>query len=192
MRLFVAAYPSPEAIDDLNALVARLAVGRPPAPGRSVRLAPPERWHLTLAFLGEVEDRREPDVRAAVASAADTWRTAGRAAPVLRLAGGGRFGRGRFTVLWTGLSGEVDGLAALARAVRTRLRAARIPQDHKPFRPHLSLARPGDRLPPPVLAEDLAMIAEYKGPQWTVDTLELVRSHLGPHPRHDRIGGWPI
>jgi 2'-5' RNA ligase len=192
VRLFVAAYPSAEAIDDLSSLVGRLAVGRPPAPGRSVRLAPPERWHLTVAFLGEVEDRREPAVREAVAAAAQDWRTADRPAPVLRLAGGGRFGRGRFTVVWTGLSGDVDGLTALAGVVRKQLRAARLPQDPKPFRAHLSLARPGDRLPPPVLAADLAMISQYEGPLWTAGTLELVRSHLGPHPLHDRIGAWPI
>jgi 2'-5' RNA ligase len=192
VRLFVAAYPSAEAIEDLSALVGRLAIGRPTAAGRSVRLALPERWHLTLAFLGEVEDRRELAACEAVAAAAQAWRTAGRPAPVLRLAGGGRFGRGRFTVVWMGLTGDVEGLTALVGVVRKRLRAARLPQDPKPFRAHLSLARPGDRLPPPELAADLAMIARYEGPQWTAGTLELVRSHLGPHPRHDRIGAWQI
>jgi 2'-5' RNA ligase len=192
VRLFVAAYPSAEAIDDLSALVARMAVGRSQAPGQSVRLAPPERWHLTLAFIGELEEHREPAARDAVAAAAEDWRTAGHPAPVLRLGGGGRFGRGRFTVLWTGLRGDVPGLTTLAGGVRRRLRGARLPQDHKPFRAHLSLARPGDRLPPPVLAADLATIAEYEGPQWTIDRVELVRSQLGPQPRHDRIGAWPI
>jgi 2'-5' RNA ligase len=192
VRLFVAAYPSAVAMDHLSGFVARLAVGRPTEPGRSVRLAPPDRWHLTLAFLGETDDHREPAVRAALDAAVTSWRGAARPPPVLRLAGGGRFGAGRFTVVWTGLRGDVEGVRALSGAVRRQLRAARLPVDRKPYRPHLTLARPGDRLPPAALEADTEALAGYEGPQWTLDAVELVRSHLGPHPRHERVGSWQL
>lgn len=185
MRLFVAAYPSAEARDDLAALLATLAIGQPAQPGQSLRLAPPGEWHLTLAFLGEVPDDAVPAAQGALAAAV-------RAAPVpaVRLAGGGRFGRGRFTVVWTGIGGDLKGLRELARAVRRQLKAARLPFDPKPFRPHLTLARPGARLPAQVLAADLAALSRYDGPSWTVGPVVLVRSHLGPKPLYERLGEW--
>lgn len=181
MRLFVAAYPPREAVDDLSALVSRLALGQPAKPGRSLRLAPPEQWHLTLAFLGEVPDGALD--RAAAALAASVGEPTDP--PLLRLAGGGRFGRGRFTIVWAGLRGEVEALGRLADAVRRELRRARLPFDRKPFRPHLTLARPGDRLPADALAADLAALDRYAGPDWSVTEICLVRSQLGPRPKYD-------
>jgi len=182
-RLFVAAYPPPQARDDLAALVATLAIGQPAQPGRSLRLAPAQEWHLTLAFLGDVAEHAVPAAHRAVEAA-----VCAAAAPVVRLGGGGRFGRGKFTIVWTGVHGE--GLADLAKAVRRQLKAARLPFDPKPFRPHLTLARPADRLPAEALAADLAALKAYEGPKWTVETVALVRSHLGPKPVYERLGEW--
>jgi len=83
--------------------------------------------------------------------------------------------------------GDVGALAALAATVRRELRSARLPFDHKPFKPHLTLARPGDRITPAELAADLGALAAYEGPQWTVEAVRLVRSTLGPQPHYDPI-----
>jgi 2'-5' RNA ligase len=171
VRLFVAVYPPAQARDDLLALVSGLAVAQPPQPGRSLRLAPPDEWHLTLAFLGEVPDEAAPAAGAAIDTAVRTV-----AAPEVRLAGGGRFGRGKFTVVWTGLRGDLTGLGDLANAIRRQLKAARLPFDPKPYRPHLTLARPADRLPAEALAADLAALRAYEGPTWAVGPVALVRS----------------
>lgn len=200
MRLFVAAYPPPQALRDLAGCVAGLALGRPVAPGRSVRLAPPERWHVTLAFLAEVPSDRLDAAVAAVTRAASMPRVgpaernmAGTGyRPALRIAGGGRFGRGRSTVVWAGLHGDVAELERLARTVRRELRAARLVYDRKPARPHLTLARPGDRLPAPDLADDLAALARYRGPKWTLESIRLVRSQLGPNPVHECVVEVPL
>jgi 2'-5' RNA ligase len=181
--LFVAAYPPEAACAHLAAAVDGLAVGRAAAEGVNARLAPRSNWHVTLAFLGEVPDERLDDVRAALAGAVTRWR-AQQTPPRLRLGGGGRFGRGRFTVLWVGLVGDVDPLAALAAAVRKDLKRARLPYDPKPFRPHLTLARPGDRVD---VREDVEALKAYEGPPWTVDAVRLVRSHLGPKPTYDTL-----
>ncbi|MFS8497750.1 MAG: 2'-5' RNA ligase family protein, partial [Micromonosporaceae bacterium] len=117
------------------------------------------------------------------------WRAGGGRPPALRLAGGGRFGRRRFTVMWVGLQGEVDQLRSLGDAVRAHLRRSRVDYDRKPLRPHLTFARPGDRLPEADLTADLATLAGYEGPGWTVDQVYLVRSHLGPTPVHERLVG---
>jgi 2'-5' RNA ligase len=233
VRLFVAAYPPAAALDSLEEVVAKLHVGRAEAAGVNARLAPRSRWHVTVAFLGDVADDRLPDVEQALVVGVDAWRAGAPAprkrpprsprlaptpataaapatapvasppaaapapaaapvVPVLRLAGGGRFGRGKFTVLWTGVQGDVPVLAALGDALRRQLKRSRLPYDDRPFRPHLTLARPGDRISPAELAADLEALAGYEGPPWPVDSLHLVRSHPGPHPTYDFLASYSL
>jgi 2'-5' RNA ligase len=187
VRLFVAAYPPAGVRDHFTALVELLSVGQPREPGRSVRLAPADHWHLTLAFLGDVPESDVDRACQAVERAVQVWRVPGPAVPVVRLAGGGTFGRGRFTTLWAGLAGDVAEVSALASAVRAELRRARLPYDRKPFRPHLTVARPGDRVDRADLARDRAMLDGYAGPPWPVERIRLVCSHLGPRPSYDSM-----
>ena len=112
MRLFVAVYPPAPAVAHLAAFVSGLRVGLASAEGVNTRLARPDTLHVTLAFLGDVADERLTAVTAALARAVDG------PAPSVCLAGGGRFGRGAFTVLWAGLGGDVEALRGLAGAVR--------------------------------------------------------------------------
>lgn len=112
--------------------------------------------------------------------------------PRLRLAGGGRFGRGQFTVLWVGVRGDLAALHALHAAVRRELRRDRLPYDRRPYRPHLTVARPGDRVEREVVDADRDKLQEYFGPCWPVAEIVLVRSHLGPRPQHERLAAWPI
>ncbi|MGH3735588.1 MAG: 2'-5' RNA ligase family protein, partial [Micromonosporaceae bacterium] len=110
----------------------------------------------------------------------------------LRIAGGGRFGAGRGAILWAGIDGDVDRLRQLVRAVGRSLRAARFPLERRAYRPHLTIARPGARLDRDALAEDIALLSGYQGPLWPVTELHLVRSHLGPDPRHERTASFPL
>jgi 2'-5' RNA ligase len=210
VRLFVAIYPPAEALDDVMAQVPRLRIGAAADAGVNVRLAARANLHVTVAFLGEVPDDRSPEVTAALGRAVRTWRrgpTRRRDRPTrhlgsptvaeptalrLRLGGGGRFGRGRFTVLWVGVLGDVAALRRLADASRRELRRARLPYDSRPLRPHLTLARPGDRIDRESVDEDLRTLDGYLGPSWSATELVLVRSHLGPRPTYDRLATWPL
>jgi RNA 2',3'-cyclic 3'-phosphodiesterase len=189
VRLFVAAYPPAAALDDLAERIADLHVGRAAAAGVNSRLSARSLWHVTLAFLGDVDDSRCDDVAAALTSGADAFE---HAPPTLRLAGGGTFGRGRFTTLWVGLGGAVDELKTLAGTVRAELRRARISYDHKPFRAHMTLARPGTRLTQTEIDDDVASLCTYSGPEWPLLELALVQSHLGPKPTHDILHTAPL
>jgi 2'-5' RNA ligase len=182
VRLFVAAYPPPDVRADFARVVRTLSVGQPRPPGRSVRLVPDDQWHLTLAFLGDVPDAEVDRAVAAVGSTA-----AGQGPASIRIAGGGSFGRGRFTVLWAGLTGEIERVHGLADDLRRHLRRAKVPFDHKPMRAHITVARPGDRLTPAEQAGDLATLTAYEGPEWTVGEIRLMRSHLGPKPTYDVV-----
>lgn len=131
-------------------------------------------------------DRLVAGVGAAVA--------AGRAVR-LQLRGAGTFPpRGAPRVLWAGVADLDDaGLAQLgrtARAVGRAARAAGVPVERKPFRPHLTLGRwrpsdPSDR----AVAGSLA---GYAGPPFAVTEIALMRSQLGPDPRHERLLAWPL
>lgn len=192
MRLFVALYPSREALDHVAAAVDRLRLGAAAAAGTNLRITARPLWHLTLAFLGEVPEQRAEAAAGALAAGAQRWRERAARPPVLRLAGGGKFGRRQSTLLWIGLAGEVDSLAAIARQVRRGLRENRLPYDRKPFHPHLTFARPGDRLAADDLAADLADLATYQGPEWTADAVHLVRSYPGPRPVHESLAAAPL
>ncbi len=106
LRLFVALDPSPEARAELAALVA-------PARERfDARWTAPDKWHLTLAFLGETPEEALPGVKAAVDAAA-------AACPPLRLwvEGAGTFGGRRPRVLWLGLAGDTAPCEELSLAL---------------------------------------------------------------------------
>jgi 2'-5' RNA ligase len=189
MRLFVAAYPSGEALDDLARVVDDLLITKARDDGINARVTARPLWHVTLAFLGEVADAKASQAARALDRAVEQI---GPVRPVLRLAGGGRFGRGRFTLLWVGLGGDVAALTKIADVVRRELHTSRLPYDTKRFAAHLTIARPGDRLPDATIAADLTVLGEHRGPQWRVRSIELVASHLGPQPRHEIIHSAPL
>ncbi|GAA4693556.1 RNA 2',3'-cyclic phosphodiesterase [Phytohabitans rumicis] len=187
MRLFVAVYPPEAVADHFASCVARLRVSAAARDGVNTRVAPRPNWHVTLAFLGEVPDERLVSASEAVERAAAVT------TPFeVRLGGGGRFGRGRFTVLWAGVRGDVPALAGLSRSVRRELKRERLPYDPKPLRPHLTVARPGDRIDRALVDADRAALDAYEGPPWRVDEVVLMRSHQGPHPTYDRLAAWPL
>jgi 2'-5' RNA ligase len=155
------------------------------APG-APRWTTPDRWHLTLLFLGTVPaDRLAPLTdRVAPAVAATPPLT-------LRLAGAGRFGsRRRPAVCWAGVDGDVAGLSALAGRLADAARAVPLPVEDRPFRPHLTLGR--WRAGQPADGDLPDRLAGHTGPAWPVPEVVLWRSHLGPVPRYERVAAWPV
>lgn len=184
MRLFVAVVPPPEAIQDLAQAVARLRREWP-----TLRWARPDQWHLTLTFLGSVDDQRLPPLWRRLA------RAASRAAPMrLALTTGGAFGsRRRARVVWVRVDGDRDPLRRLAATTGAAARRCGIPVDDRAYRPHLTLARARNPLDVTELVERLA---RHQGPEWTVDALHLVHSHLGAHADrgsvYETVASWPL
>ncbi|GAA1381788.1 RNA 2',3'-cyclic phosphodiesterase [Catellatospora chokoriensis] len=171
-RLFIAVYPPAPAVTDLAGLVSRLAFTRPHPEGLSLRPVPPEQWHVTVAFLGELDPAQLDTTIAAMNAVA----SATPRAPRLRLSGGGRFPNGRAAAIWAGLHGDLDDLHELANRLRGALTEARVPFDPRPYQPHLTLARPGDRLGADELREIMDQLDAYAGPVWPAPALMLMRS----------------
>lgn len=138
-----------------------------------VRWVRREQWHLTLVFLAAVP---ADAVDALVAG----LRRAAAGTPPLRLAlaGAGAFPRTeRARVVWAGLGGDVAALGTLAEGCRDAAVAAGVAVEARPFHAHLTVARARRR---PVRAGALVdALADYAGPPWTADELELVHSRPG-------------
>ncbi len=173
MRLFTAVVPPAEAVEDLEAF---LSARREAA---AFRWTVAEQWHLTLAFMGSVPERKLDDLVERLTRAGRK-----RSAFELRFAGGGAFpNAGRAKLLYAGVSGdeharqELDRLATGARAAGSKAGAE---IDGARFRPHLTLARIGK---PQDVTNWVRLLDGYSGPPWTVDELVLVESHLGEGPR---------
>jgi 2'-5' RNA ligase len=182
MRLFVGLVPSPAALDDLEAVCAPLRCGR-----ADLRWTSRERWHITLAFLGEVNEETLPGLLPRMERAALRHR-----AFSLSLAGGGAFSSAtRANVLWCGLSGDGKALGDLAMSVSAGARrAGAAPDEKKRFRPHVTLAR----CRAPVDARAIvAALSGYQGPPWAVKEIYLVRSTLGgSEPRYETQETWKL
>jgi RNA 2',3'-cyclic 3'-phosphodiesterase len=124
-----------------------------------------------------------PGLAAAVGGA-----VAGTPPAVLRLAGAGRFGsRRRPQVCWAGLDGDVGVLTALAARLAAAARDLGLPVEDRPFRPHLTLGRWHPRRPADGDLPD--RLAGYRGPDWPLREVALVRSTGG---RHEPLETWSL
>src|SRR5262245_24684803 len=136
MRMFVAVVPPPEVVEHLDAF---LEVRREAA---AYRWASVEQFHVTLAFLSDVPDRKLDELVERLGRAA-----ARRHAFSASVAGGGAFPNvGRARVLWAGLGLDDDGRSELSRmATGARAAANRtgVPVDGQRFRAHITVARLG-------------------------------------------------
>jgi 2'-5' RNA ligase len=186
VRLFVAITPSAAALDELDTALAPLRAGWP-----GLHWTSPQSWHVTLAFLGEVEEQ------VAARLAVRLERAAGRY-PGLDLvtAGGGAFPsvpRGR--VLWTGIRGDQARLREIAASVAAGARRAGAPSpdEGRRYRPHITLARARETVNLRPLVD---VLASHTGPAWPADRIHLIRSHqseqLGEQNWYESIGSWPL
>lgn len=184
MRLFVAITPPEHVVKDLDAF---LEVRRDAAP--EFRWVPPEQWHLTLAFCADFPDIRLDDLEERLARGA-----ARRVAVVAGLAGGGAFPNvARARVLWLGLNAPETELERMATGARAAVAKAGGQVDGQRFRAHLTLARMGH---PIGASRWVRMLDGYVSPEWTIDSVDLIASHLGEgqrgRPRHEVINTFPL
>jgi 2'-5' RNA ligase len=178
MRLFIAVNLDERVRRDAAAVGAELRRqieqrGRSLAPGGASWVAAGS-LHLTLRFLGEVDQATAEETKAVIATPFPQ-----RAFDV-RLGGVGAFPPvGRPRVLWVGVTEGAADLAALHVEVAARLRPLPLVAEDRPFRAHLTLARFRE----PAAAALRALLAEV--PHTPVGTCRvtdvvLYQSHLSP------------
>jgi 2'-5' RNA ligase len=154
----------------------------------AVRWTRPETWHLTLQFLGEWPQARLQALQDALG------RVPAPAAFAIEPGGLGAFpGWRRPRVLFLQMDGDGQG-ARLARLLRESVALAwpEGPQDTRPYRGHLTLARVRDELDEDSL-KTLKSIDLSGLPQVSVEGFSLVGSHLGAGaPQHRDLAFWRL
>jgi 2'-5' RNA ligase len=170
-RLFVAIWPDAAS---RNALATTVHEVRTAAP--DIRWQPPERWHITLAFLGQA------DAGQAVSRInARVPRDLPAPGPI-RITGAGAFG----PVIWVGVE-HGAWLAGLADGVQQALRVA-----DRRFRAHVTVGRVRGAGGPSRAREALPLLRKYAGPPWTPTEVTLVESIIGPAPEYRICARWPL
>lgn len=146
-----------------------------------LRMEPSNRWHITLNFLGNVEETQIPHLIGFLRE------TTPQSEPLsVSLRGLGVFpDLQRPRVVWAGARGDV-GLLALHQRLRQAVRSAGL-LDAEEFRPHLTLARSSHPTTAGVL-ELLRSQAETQFGQVPVREVVLYESRLHPagQPYHAR------
>jgi 2'-5' RNA ligase len=169
MRLFFAVVTADPVKRIVESQIEAFPVKNPPW-----RWIPSANYHMTLKFLGDVEQDRLNEVAEAAVSVAP------RIHP-FRLAYGGFGGfpsLSRPRVIFYELEEGHGELAGLAGALEGALERIGFPRERRPFRAHLTLARIKRPLPPEV-RNLLSAVPPLPGtPSQQVDSFVLMRSHL--------------
>jgi 2'-5' RNA ligase len=161
-RLFLAVWPSEDVVEELRTLRRK--------DQRGVRFVDPDRWHVTLRFLGEADP---DDAIAAMDDAALPPATA-------------RFGPAVDVVGERSLVIPVSGVDELAAAVGRATARVGDPLPRRRLVGHLTLAR---IKPPAPMPEALGALVQA---EMEVDEVALVRSRLEPdRARYDTLTTWP-
>ena len=175
MRLFVAAEIGEALAAGAAALSQELqSRAANAAPRAKVTWIPADRLHLTIRFIGEVDDARAAAIRAALELPIEVEPFE------LTLAGTGAFPKsGPPRVLWAGIETGRAELIEAERDVTSRLAPAGIAGEDRPYNPHLTLARVRDAagLRSTVLFEGLE---DRRIGTTRVDAITLFQSTLSP------------
>jgi RNA 2',3'-cyclic 3'-phosphodiesterase len=161
----------------------------------SIRWVNPDSLHLTLTFLGDLDD-----VELAAATQAAISAAAGCRPFRLALGDLGFFGSPhRPRVVWAGVTGDLSALHRLqADLIQEQIRRHLPDQDYQAYSPHLTLARLG--APPAALEEVPRLLAALATPyapstqpsMW-VDQISVMQSLLArPQASYTRLKACPL
>jgi len=164
MRLFVAVWPSDEVLDTIAAL--------PRPDTKNLRWTTRDQWHVTMRFLGRVEDPEE---------AIEALR--GVRADCCEAVLGGEVKRLGSRVLMI----PVEGVEAVGKAVIEVTAKVGEPPEDRPFKGHLTLARARGRVDFKPLTGQAIL------GRWPVREVTLVESRLNPKgARYETIAAVPL
>jgi 2'-5' RNA ligase len=171
IRCFIALNLPAEIKGRLAELESRLKEAR-----ADVSWVKPENVHLTLKFLGGVEEARVPLVKRAVQEGLR------REGPlVLTLAGLGVFPNPRSPrVVWVGVGGDTERLQNLQESLEQALGEVGFPREARSFSPHITLGRMRSRQGAASLMELVGHLGANEVGSLKAESIELMRSQLHP------------
>ena len=178
MRAFIAVELPPEVKKNIAGLVGDLK--RIDAP---VKWVEPENLHITLKFLGEVEESKIEKLIALVSSA-----VAGTGSFNVKFEGIGKYPR----VIWVGTGQGAEELCKIASAVEKNLAKAGYQKEEREFKPHITIGRVKDQSQGEKGVDELKeKIRSLKDPKFgagMVDRILVMQSTLTPNgPIYEKI-----
>lgn len=181
IRTFIAVDTSPAVRRRAAALQEKLRVSEVKASWTE-----PENMHLTLQFLGDVEDTLVPEVCQRVASAAAPF------APFqVGFSQAGAFpSLDRPRTVWIGVDQGRQELIDLQLAIQETLLEMRFPRERRTYKPHLTIGRVREKGPRQAqLSELLAHYRDFKADSCDVPEALIFASFLeGSRPTYQIMG----
>lgn len=173
-RLFIAIDPPDELRQEIKSICRGLQPG--------ARWTPSEQLHLTLRFIGEVDDHLSLLIKRCLTDLPFM--------PFfLQISGIGHFPSGRQPkILWTGVAKNPD-LMRLQSLIEGCLVQLGLASENRRFRPHLTIARLTPQISPEILASYLARNSRASFAPFRVDSFHLYSSLLTKDGALHRLEG---
>lgn len=144
-----------------------------------------EALHLTIKFCGECQAPLLVQFASAVGNALFSSRCSSFTLSCGEF--GGFSNLNRMRTLFLHIKGDTDVLAALASLVEQAAKASGIPENKRPFRPHITLAR--SRSPKRISGE----LFTLPFLEWTVEGVTFMKSTLSAHgPEYTVLKYWDL
>lgn len=159
----------------IDALASWINERKKALPDSGLRWVAPETIHITLKFCGEIPQ----EMAKAVEELFDKELPRGQFA--LAVSGIGGFPKlSAPRVIWTGISGEIEKLSALASSADKLAARRGIERERRKFSPHITLARRNETSPLPIETLRELERSEISLPSWTVSEAIFMQSELTP------------
>lgn len=145
---------------------------------KGIRWTPKDSLHITLKFLGEVEEEKTGVIASVLKEVADS-----KASFSLALRSGGVFPHRRHPrVFWAGTEGDIEKLKAMAGQIEDRLVPHGFPAENRAFKAHLTVGRIKHNYQDGMTAADqfCTLFSTLKSSSFDVKDIHLIRSHLQP------------
>lgn len=171
IRSFIAIELPEKIIDAIQKVQERLR-----SYGFNVRWVRPQNVHLTLKFLGDINQAEAEQVGRAILESGK------RFAPLALAAKGvGTFPSiKRPRVIWIGVAGQLNELIGLQKTLDGKLAAIGFPAEKRAFKGHLTLGRAKGSIGPKQLLEAMAELAGFETEPFVADKVALFKSELKP------------
>lgn len=144
--------------------------------GLKARWVRPENIHLTLKFLGDINNEYIKKAGDAIISAASE-----NASMSLGAKGIGVFpGVKRPRVIWTGIVGQKKELADLQKTLDGNFETIGFPKEKRPFKGHLTIGRIKGKIDARRLVDAMKEFGRFESKTFMADEVVLFKSELKP------------
>ena len=182
MRTFIAIALPPEVKETLGKLQDELKTAQ-----ADVKWVEPENIHLTLKFLGEIDEEQLQELSVILDGIGQKTKSF-----TLELAGIGAFPKIQFPrVIWVGATKGNEEAAKIAQVIEDESSKVGIPKEDRAFSSHITLGRVRSPLHLAQLTQRLMQLLQgeqIKCAPFTVRSVTLFKSALSPaEPRYERL-----